>query len=128
LETDPNIKKLTIRLRILYNDVLDYNQGSFFGVQAMDTEVLHLWVEYSSLLSEFDTAFPLIFKNFKDLPYPDPYIAGTDSFYKEGTMIYKPEHFASLRLAIEKMLETVGKINIEGPSQESKSQQNKNCA
>ena len=34
----------------------------------------------------------------------DPYLADEESFYKEGTMIYKPEHFAPLRLAVEKLM------------------------
>jgi hypothetical protein len=49
--------------------------------------------------------FPELFGGFTDLPYPDPYLAAEDSFYKEGTMIYKPEHFSPLRNQIVKILE-----------------------
>lgn len=99
------IKTLNIRLRMLLNDVIDYNRGSFFGVRAMDPEVLHLWLEYNNLLSELDTVFPEMFRDFYDLSYPDPYVASEDSFYKEGTMIYKPEHFSPLRMKVAKMID-----------------------
>jgi len=98
-------KKLNIRLRVLYGDVLDYCRGSFFGVRAMDDEVLKLWFEYNNLLSEYDTVYPDLFNDFFDMPYPDPYLAKEDSFYKEGTMIYKPEHFVPLRNEIGRMIE-----------------------
>ena len=94
----------------------------------MEPEVLHLWFEFNSILPELDTTYPSMFKNFHDLPYPVPHIANADSFYKEGTMIYKPEHFAPLRLAIEKILEMVNKIKIEESSLNSNRHDRKNCA
>lgn len=99
-----NIKKLTTRLRILSNEILEYYRGSFFGVRAMDPEVLHLWLEYNNLLSEFHTIYPSLFSDAKELPYPDPYLATDDSFYKEGTMIYMPEHFSPIKLAVANMM------------------------
>jgi len=107
LDTQNNIKKLTIRLRILSSEVQEYYRGSYFGVRAMDKDVLHLWLEYNHLLSEFDTIYPHLFSQQKELPYPDPYLATGESFYQEGTMIYKPEHFAELRLSVSKMMEII---------------------
>jgi hypothetical protein len=45
-----NIKTLTIRLKVLLNEVVDYHRGSFFGVRAMDPEVLQLWLDYNNIL------------------------------------------------------------------------------
>jgi hypothetical protein len=107
LKTNDNIKKLTTRLRILNTEIQEYYRGSFFGVRAMDPEVLHLWLEYNNLVSEFDTIYPTLFSKQKELPYPDPYLATEESFYQEGTMIYKPEHFAPIRRAAAEMMEII---------------------
>lgn len=107
VNTQNDIKKLTTRLRILNNEILEYYRGSFFGVRAMDPDVLHLWLEYNNLLSEFDTVYPSLFRDAKEQPYPDPYLASEDSFYKEGTMIYMPEHFSPLKRAAIEMMEII---------------------
>lgn len=73
----------------------------------MDPEVLHLWLEYNNLLSEFHTIYPSLLSEFKELPYPDPELASDDSFYKEGTMIYKPEHFTQMRLELNKVISII---------------------
>ncbi len=107
MKTQDNIKTLIIRLRILISEIQEFHRGSFLGVRAMDPEVLHLWLEYNNLLSEFDTVYPTLFSKHKEMPYPDPYLATDDSFYKEGTMIYKPEQFAPLRRAAIEMMELI---------------------
>ena len=103
----PKIKHLTISLRVLLNDVIDFNHGSIFGIQAMHPDILQLWEDYNSIrlsiLSE-NLVSPL---RFPELYYPEPDIANGDSFYKEGTMIYKPEHFIQLRHSIEDMLAAI---------------------
>ena len=99
-----NPKKLSVRLRLLSHDISDYFRGSYFGVPAMDPDVLRLWTEYYAVLSELQSLYPNVFSEYPEIPYPAPYLADEESFYKEGTMIYKPEHFAPLRLAIEKLL------------------------
>ncbi|MCF8367804.1 MAG: hypothetical protein K9G76_02090 [Bacteroidales bacterium] len=104
INSNLNIKKLSIRLKVLLNEVVDFNRGSYFGVRAMDAEVLHLWEEYNNIWELVVTECPSLKEEFPELSYPDPYIANGDSFYKEGTMIYKPEHFAPLRLSIQQML------------------------
>ncbi len=106
-----NYKKLRIRLQLLYNDILEYSRGSFFGVKAMDPDVLNLWFEYNNLLSEFDSIFSGLFNDFHDISYPDPYLATEDSFYREGTMIYKPEHFSQLRNEVAKMIDKLNELN-----------------
>jgi len=98
---------MTVQLKVLLNDVIDYNWGSFFGVRAMDPDVLRLWKEYNELRSELITNKKLSPLDFPELTYPNPDIAESDSFFKEGTMIYKPEHFSSLRLSIEKVIEMI---------------------
>ena len=102
-----NPKKLSIRLRLLSNDISDYFRGACFGVPAMDTDVLRLWTEYNSLLADLKSFEPNLFSEFSEISYPAPYIADEESFYKEGTMIFKPEHFAPLRLATEQLYQTI---------------------
>lgn len=97
-------KKLSIRLRLLSHDISDYFRGSYFGVQAMDPEVLRLWTEYNSILSELRELDPHLFSDVEEVAYPAPYLADENSFYKEGTMIFKPEHFEPLRHATEDLL------------------------
>ncbi|MEZ5083684.1 MAG: hypothetical protein R2750_09565 [Bacteroidales bacterium] len=106
LDSTLNIKKLTIRLRILLNDVIDYNWGSYFGVRSMDPDVLHLWEEYNNIWAEVISEYPQLKIELPELSYPEPYLADGQGFFSEGTMIYKPEHFSSLRLEVEKMLKT----------------------
>lgn len=89
------------------NDIRDYFKGSYFGVPALDPEVLRLWTEYNSLLDELQALDPDLFSEYQEIKYPAPYLADEESFYKEGTMIFKPEHFAPLRVASEKLLHTV---------------------
>ncbi|MCB0805477.1 MAG: hypothetical protein KDC05_06725 [Bacteroidales bacterium] len=103
-------KKLFIRLRILLNDVIDFNKGAFFGIRALDPEVIRLWEEYNEIRNLLAQSYPLMFREFPQLECPDPYLATSNSFYYEGTMIYKPEHFATLRLELEKMLETLAMV------------------
>ena len=97
-------KKASIKLRILGNEVSDYFRGSYFGVPAMDQDVLRLWKDFNDLLLELQLEDPDRYSDFQEVPYPAPYLADEESFYREGTMIYKPEHFAPLRLAIENLL------------------------
>jgi len=103
-------RKIYIRLRLLLNDVIDYNKGAFFGIRALDPEVLNLWEGYNLIRKELANAYPLMFREFPELTAPEPYLATSESFYYEGTLIYKPEHFATLRLEIEKMLEALSMI------------------
>jgi hypothetical protein len=70
----------------------------------MDPEVLRLWAEYNSILAELNAYDPNIFSDFQEIPYPAPYLADEESFFKEGTMIYKPEHFTFLKQAIDRLL------------------------
>ena len=100
-------KKLYIDLRILLNEVIDFNKGAFFGIRALDPEVLNLWDQYNTIRNELINSYPLFFREFPVLQYPEPYLATSDSFYYEGTLIYKPEHFAPLRMTLEKMLDTI---------------------
>lgn len=102
-----NLKKLSIRLRILNNEISDYFKGSYFGVPALDPEVLRLWTDYNSLMEELKSFDSDLFSEFHEIKYPAPYLADEESFYKEGTMIFKPEHFAPLRMASEKILSTL---------------------
>lgn len=101
-----NPKKVSLRLRLLSNDISEYFRGSYFGVPAMDPEVLRLWTEYNSILEELQSYEPALFRDFVEIPYPAPYLADDESFYKEGTMIYKPEHFAPLRVAADKLMKS----------------------
>ena len=89
------------------NDISDYFRGSFFGVPSMDPEVLRLWAEYNSILSALQSACPELVEGCSTISYPAPYLADEESFYKEGTMIYKPEHFAPLRLAAENLIHSI---------------------
>ena len=103
-------KKLFIRLRILLNDVIDFNKGAFFGIRAVDPDVIKLWEEYNEIREMLVQYYPLMFREFPTLQCPEPYLATANSFYYEGTMIYKPEHFATLRLQLEKMLDTLALV------------------
>lgn len=107
MEANPIIKKKSIQLRVLLNDVIDYNWGSFFGVQSMDPDVLRLWLEYNKIRSVLIEYGQISESHFPELEYPEPYLADTDSFFSEGTMIYKPEHFTPLRMTIEDLLKEV---------------------
>lgn len=98
---------MTVQLKVLLNDVIDYNWGSFFGVRAMDPDVLRLWKEYNDVRSELIMDKKISPLDFPELTYPNPDIAESDSFFKEGTMIYKPEHFSTLRLSIEKIIDMI---------------------
>lgn len=109
-EFNVNPKKLSIRLRLLSNDISDYFRGACFGVPAMDPDVLRLWTEYNKLLSELQLYYPDLFLDFHEISYPAPYLADEESFYKEGTMIFKPEHFAPLRLATEKLCHDIAPL------------------
>jgi hypothetical protein len=99
-----NPKKLALRLRLLLGEVSDYFRGAYFGVPAMDPDVLKLWSEYNQIVKELQDFDPELFSDLAETPYPAPALAGNDSFYKEGTMVYTPEHFAPLRIAIEQLL------------------------
>lgn len=101
-----NPKKVSLRLRLLLNDISEYFRGSYFGVPAMDLDVLRLWTEYNAIVYELQEYDPALFDDCKEMPYPAPYLADEESFYKEGTMIYKPEHFSSLRIATESLLKS----------------------
>ena len=101
-----NPKKISLRLRLLSNDISEYFRGSYFGVPAMDPDVLRLWTEYNSILSELQAFDPVLFNGYDEILYPAPYLADEDSFYKEGTMIYKTEHFSSIRIATESLLKS----------------------
>jgi hypothetical protein len=107
VENNVNIKKVTILLRVLLNEVIDYNRGSFFGVRSMDPEVLKLWKDYNHFRSLLIDEGYIAESEFGELPYPKPYFADDNSLFQEGTMIYKPEHFAPLRLTIERMLNSL---------------------
>jgi len=99
-----NLKKTTLKLRLLSNDINDYFRGSYFGVPALDPDVLRLWKEYNEMLAELKEFDSEVFADFFEIPFPAPILADDESFYKEGTLIYKPEHFAPLRLSAERLL------------------------
>lgn len=99
-----NPKKLTLRLRLLLGDVSDYFSGSYFGVPAMDPDVLRLWSEYNKIVQELHDFDPEHFSDLSEIPYPAPALAGSESVHTEGTMVYTPEHFGPLRLAAEQLL------------------------
>ena len=100
-------KKLNLQLRVLLNEVIDYNWGSYFGVQAMDPNVLRLWTEYNEIRNKLVSTKEFSSDEFPELSYPQPNVASDDSFFKEGTMIYQTEHFSALRQSIEKVLEAL---------------------
>jgi hypothetical protein len=102
-----NLKKASITLRIQNNEVSDYYKGSLFGVPALDPDVLRLWTEYNALLEKLKEFDEELFTEFYEIKYPAPYVADEDSFYKEGTMIYKPEHFVPLKQAVENLLDAI---------------------
>jgi hypothetical protein len=102
-----DIKEMIVRIRLLANDILDYSMGSYFGIQADNRDVRKLWQEYDDLRNQFKGDFSDLKDDFKEVPIPEPYIADNDSFYMEGTRIFKPEHFTSIRIAVEKMLQSV---------------------
>ncbi|MBN2172956.1 MAG: hypothetical protein JW731_02410 [Bacteroidales bacterium] len=104
MEENVNIKKLAILLRVLLNDVQDFHRGSFFGVRSMDPEVLKLWEDYNFIRSLLVDDDHISEEDFPELPYPQPLFADAKSLYKEGTMIYRPEHFAPLRMNVERLL------------------------
>ena len=99
-----NPKKITLRLRLLLGEVSEYFRGAYFGVPAMDPDVLKLWSEYNQIVQELHTYDPELFSELMEIPYPAPALAGSESFHREGTMVYTPEHFAPLRLATEQLL------------------------
>jgi hypothetical protein len=102
-----NPKKISISLRLLANDINDYFRGSGFGVPAMDPDVLRLWTDYNNFLDELRNYDDSLTDGLHEIPYPAPYLAEEDSFYKEGTMIYKPEHFVPLKQAVQKLLDAI---------------------
>ena len=107
MKTQTQTKKLKLQLQILLNEVIDYNWGSYFGVQSMDPNVLRLWTEYNEIRNKLVSNKEFSSIEFPELSYPQPNIADSDSFFKEGTMLYQTEHFSALRLSIEKVLEAL---------------------
>jgi hypothetical protein len=101
-----DLKEMIVRIRLLGNDVLDFSMGSYFGIQADNKDVKKLWQEYDDLRNQINGNFSGLSNELLEVPLPDPYIADSDSFYTEGTPIFKPEHFTNIRLAVEKMLQS----------------------
>jgi hypothetical protein len=101
-----DLKEMIVRIRLLANDILDFSMGSYFGIQADNKDVRKLWQDYDELRNQISCNFSELTNELMEVSIPDPYIADTDSFYMEGTPIFKPEHFTSIRLAVEKMLQS----------------------
>lgn len=101
-----DLKEIIMRIRLLASDVLDFSMGSYFGIQADNKDVRKLWKEYDDLRKQISYNFSELKTELIEVSIPDPYIADSDSFYMEGTPIFKPEHFTSIRLAVEKMLQS----------------------
>jgi hypothetical protein len=100
-----DLKEMILRIRLLANDILDFSMGSYFGIKADNRDVRNLWKEYEELRDQINGNFSDIQDELPEISIPDPYIADKDSFYLEGTPIFKPEHFTIIRLAVEKMLQ-----------------------
>ena len=101
------IEKIAIGLRLLANRVIDYENVASQGIQATLPKVLDLWREYNEYQLYLSENYPSMFDHFAKLKTPIPYFSAFDSAIEVGTSIYKPEHFKSLRMDVENMIETV---------------------
>lgn len=105
------LKRLIINTKLLLNDIIDINKASFLEVRADNEEVTNLWREYNRLRSILIQSHPVLFNTLPEQSIPEPKMVTEDSFHDIGTLIFKPEHFAPLRLEVEKILATLKSLS-----------------
>ena len=102
---------MIINTKLLLNDIIDINKAAFLEVRADNEEVTGLWREYNRLRSMLIQSHPVLFNTLPEQSIPEPYMVTDDSFHDIGTLIFKPEHFAPLRLEVEKILQTLKSLS-----------------
>lgn len=105
------LKRLIINTKLLLNDIIDINKAAFLEVRADNEEVTSLWREYNRLRSILIQSHPLLFNTLPEQSIPEPYMVTDDSFHDIGSLVFKPEHFAPLRLEVEKILQTLKSLS-----------------
>ena len=105
------LKRLIINTKLLLNDIVDINKASFLEIRADTEEVTNLWREYDRLRSILIQSHPVLFNTLPEQSIPEPYMVTEESFHDIGTLIFKPEHFAPLRLEVEKILRTLKSLS-----------------
>lgn len=105
------LKRLIVHTRLLLNDIIDINKAAFLEIRADNEEVTNLWREYSRLRNILIQSHPVLFNTLPEQSVPEPYMVMGDSYHDIGTLIFKPEHFAPLRLEVEKILNTLKSLS-----------------
>jgi len=105
------VKRLIINTKLLLNDIIDINKASFLEIRADNEEVTNLWREYNRLRSILIQSHPVLFNTLPEHSIPEAYLVKEDSFHDIGTLVFKPEHFAELRLEVEKILKSLKTLN-----------------
>lgn len=105
------LKRLIIHTKLLLNDIIDINKASFLEIRADSEDVTNLWREYDRLRSILIQSHPVLFNTLPEQSIPEPYMVTEESFHNVGTLVFKPEHFASLRLEVEKVLKTLKSLS-----------------
>jgi hypothetical protein len=98
------LKRLIRNTKLLLNDIIDINKAAFLEIRADNEDVTTLWKEYNRLRNILIQSHPVLFNTLPEQSIPEPYMANEDSFHYKGTLVFKPEHFSSLRLEVEKIL------------------------
>ena len=101
------LKRLIIHTKLFLDDIVEINKAAFIEVRADNEEVTNLWKEYDRLRNILIQSFPVLFNTLPEHCIPEPYMAKEDSFHFVGTLVFKPEHFSTLRLEVEKILKTL---------------------
>ncbi|RLD65282.1 MAG: hypothetical protein DRI95_09075 [Bacteroidetes bacterium] len=105
------VKRLIIHTKLLLNDIIDINKASFFEIRADNEEVTNLWREYGRLRNILIQSHPVLFNTLPEQFVPEPYMVTEERFHDIGTLVFKPEHFASLRLEVERILEALKSLS-----------------
>jgi hypothetical protein len=105
------LKRLIINTKLLLNDIIDINKASFMEIRADNEEVTNLWREYGRLRNILIQSHPVLFNTLPEQTVPEPNMVMEDSHHDIGTLVFKPEHFAPLRLEVEKILNTLKSLS-----------------
>ena len=105
------LKRLIINTKLLLNDIIDLNKAAFFEIRADNEEVTNLWREYGRLRNILIQSHPVLFNTLPEQFVPEPYMVTEERFHDIGTLVFKPEHFAPLRLEVEKVLDVLKSLS-----------------
>ncbi len=101
------LEKAIIELNLLHNRIKDSRKAAMFGIDASDSEVANLWIEYNELRTIFIRINPELFKDLRELQQPISEEAHPMSHHPFGTMVFTPKHFGSLENEIDKAMKYI---------------------